>query len=331
MLSLIFCSILIFWDNGAGIWQKNLRDLTSNQSILSRLTYYQASIRLFSQSPLTGNGLWSFRKLVNRAQAEIAAKDPSYPGTYGNPKPRRVHNEYLEALNDGGIVATIPLAIFIFLIMRHGMIIINNRNIDPSIRTQALGIFCALTGIMLNALLFFPFRIVTTLFMTSLMAGCLEGLYLQYHPSPRFIALKHPLKKPYRFIFSLGTIFFLSWWVYTTSLRPLRGEMAFFQYQKAAASGQASYAQEHICKAIDLDPKNTLFAYHAAILYATAFHDYHQSMYYVNHAIEHFNGDVALWGLYEAKANICAQMGKQEEAQRLYRKTRYYNPEKQIP
>jgi O-antigen ligase len=83
-----------------------IENLTETTSLKYRWTkYYRASWWLFKQSPLFGTGLWSYRNMVYDAQAEINRADPNFFKGYTENKPRRVHNEYLEVLNDGGLVA----------------------------------------------------------------------------------------------------------------------------------------------------------------------------------------------------------------------------------
>ena len=93
--------------------QMKFRNVTQSQTLKLRMKkYYRASLWLFEQSPLFGTGLWSYRNMVYKAQAEINKVDPNFFRDYPEPKPRRVHTDYLEILNDGGIIAAAALSLF---------------------------------------------------------------------------------------------------------------------------------------------------------------------------------------------------------------------------
>lgn len=142
--------------------------IMDSESLRFRVTKYSpAAVYLFKESPLLGHGLWSYRNQVYRAQAELGRDDEGYFRDYPNPKPRRVHNDYLEFLVEGGIVYALALAVFLVSAMRAGWK--RARNGDQA----ALSAFASIIAILVAAVFFFPFHLGITLFMTCLMLGIL--------------------------------------------------------------------------------------------------------------------------------------------------------------
>ena len=86
--------------------------------ILRTQKYFQAAWWLFKESPLFGTGIWSYRNLVYDAQAELQRMEGDFFKDYIEPKPRRVHNEYLETLNDGGLLAGLVLLMFVGVVLK---------------------------------------------------------------------------------------------------------------------------------------------------------------------------------------------------------------------
>ena len=104
--------------------------------------YFQASWWLFKESPLFGTGLWSYRNLVYDAQAELQRVEGDFFKGYAEPKPRRVHNEYLETLNDGGLLAALVLVIFFGAVMKHGLAVIRKEEIP--LQERIIASYCLL-------------------------------------------------------------------------------------------------------------------------------------------------------------------------------------------
>jgi O-antigen ligase len=145
-----------------------MSDLVDTHSFRNRLKYAQASIELLKVNPLFGTGLWSFRSGMYEAQARLYEKDPDYFKGHDNPKPRRVHNDYLEILNDGGVVVWTVILILVVGIIRRGWKIRE----DP----LALMILSTLSGSFAAAFFMFPTRLIVPLIMLSIMLGSLERL-----------------------------------------------------------------------------------------------------------------------------------------------------------
>jgi tetratricopeptide (TPR) repeat protein len=300
-----------------------LKKWTETKTLKLRMKYFRASLWLFKESPLFGTGLWSYRNMVYEAQAEINKSDPEYFKNYVEPKPRRVHNEYLEILNDGGLVAAGVLAFFFVMIMGHGWRVMMDPEVPGEERVVVATAFSSLIGIMVAALFFFPFRINSTLFLTALMMGIMEGIYLRRHGLLDW-------KRHERLSFSLPAIFLtllilvgILWFCGT---KPFKGELEHFKYKKALSLGQAEAAERHLLDAVSLDPLNTLYCLYAGQLYMNVLQDNIKAVEFVERAIINFNGDVTRWSPFYMKGILKHSLGSLYEARRAYREAVYYNP-----
>ena len=153
-----------------------LKDTTSLEFRLKG--YFPPAVELIKRSPIYGTGLWSYRNQVYEAQARINIYDKEFFKGPSEFKPRRVHCEYLETLVDGGILGALLCLYFIISIFKKVPFYFRRiKEIDR--RMQMTCILCAIVAIFGCALLFFPFRIVPTLFMTSLFLGMMDNLCSQ--------------------------------------------------------------------------------------------------------------------------------------------------------
>jgi len=302
-----------------------LKNITRSDTLRLRMEkYYRASFWLFEQNPLFGTGLWSFRSQVYRAQAEINKIDPEFFKDYPEPKPRRVHTDYLEILNDGGLLAASALLLFFLSVMRHGWYLIRDENIGVRERIIAATAFCSLISIMLAAFFFFPFRINSTLFMTALMMGILEGLYLAA-AGGGIKSLQLNGKRTGKILLPL-VIILLAGFVWFTAIKPFIGEVEHFKYKKALARGDAKGAERFILKALEYDPHNTAYCLYASQLYMNVLKDFGKARDFIERAIIDFNGDITMWSAYFIKGLLKLQMGSLYEAQAAFEKALYFNP-----
>ncbi|RPJ18549.1 MAG: O-antigen ligase domain-containing protein, partial [Desulfobacteraceae bacterium] len=241
------------------------RNVTNPTSFKLRTQkYFQASFQLLKEHPLFGTGLWSYRNLVYDAQAELQRIDADFFKDYIEPKPRRVHNEYLETLNDGGLLAGLVLLIFVGVVLKHGLAVIRKEDIPLQDRVIASAAFYSLVGILVAALFFFPFRINSTLFMTVLMMAITEGLYLRHS---NLIEKARPAIPGARYALLAVVLLMLIGWLYYSGYKPIKGEMEHLGYKKSMSMGMFKEAEKHIVKALEYDPDNTLYCLYAAQLY----------------------------------------------------------------
>ncbi len=304
--------------------QMGFRTVTNSETLRLRMAkYYAASRWLFKQNPLFGTGLWSFRNLVYTAQAEINQVDKEYFKDYPEPKPRRVHTEYLEILNDGGLLAAAALSLFLIVVMRHGWLVIRDEGIATPERIMAATGFCALIAVLLNALFFFPFRINSTMFMTVLMMGLMEALYLR---NRGLVAECRSRRKGVWPLSVLLITLVLVGAVWFTGIKPFWGEVEHFKYKKALAQGKVKEAETHILKALEYDPHNTAYLLYTSQLYMNTLKDFGRARDYIEMAITDYNGDITRWSIFFIKGLLRFQMGNLFDAQAAFEKSLYYNP-----
>ena len=300
------------------------RKVFDSQTLRFRVTkYFPPSIRLFKQSPLFGTGLWSYRNMVYEAQAELNLSDPDFFKNYDAPRPRRAHNEYLEVLNDGGIVAAGVLALFLLIILSHGWNVINNNSLELKYRLITASCFCSLAGILLTALFFFPFRVNSTLLMTVLMMGIMEAVYVR---SNSLIFIKHASASKIGSILALFLFLILINVIWHVGIKPLMGELEHFKYVVYLSKKDKDSAKEHLLKAISLDPHNSTYLIHASKLFMDVFHDFGKAGDYAQNSITDFNGDITLWSAYFIKGLNKFRIGSILEAKAAFEKAIYYNP-----
>jgi O-antigen ligase len=291
--------------------------------ILRTQKYFQASIQLVKESPLFGTGLWSYRNLVYDAQAELEKASGDFFKGYAEPKPRRVHNDYLETLNDGGLLAALVLLIFFLTVMKHGLAAMRKEDIPLQDRIIAGAAFWSLVGVMVVALFFFPFRLNSTLFMTVLMMGIAEGLYLRHSG---LVEKARPAIGAGRYALLSVVLLFLIAWLYYAGYKPLKGEQEHLGYKKAMATGQFKEAEKSIMKALEYDPDNTLYCLYAAQLYMGPAKDLAKARDLLERAVHLFNGDATKWSLYYLKGQLAFQTGAMMEAKAALEQSLRYNP-----
>ncbi|MBP1738347.1 MAG: O-Antigen ligase [Deltaproteobacteria bacterium] len=291
--------------------------------ILRTQKYFQASWWLFKESPLFGTGLWSYRNLVYDAQAELERVERDFFKGYAEPKPRRVHNEYLETLNDGGLLAGLVLLIFVGVVLKHGLAVIRKEDVPLQERIIASAAFYSLVGILAVALFFFPFRLNSTLFMTVLMMGITEGLYLRHSG---LIEKLRPAIPGARYALLSVVLLLLIGWLYYSGYKPIKGELEHLGYKKAMAMGMFKEAEKHIVKALEYDPDNTLYCLYAAQLYMGPSKDLAKARDLLERAVHLFNGDATKWSLYYLKGQLAFQTGAIMESKAALEKSLQYNP-----
>ncbi|MEW6664835.1 MAG: O-antigen ligase family protein [Thermodesulfobacteriota bacterium] len=300
------------------------RNVTNSDTLVFRIKKYcPPSLWLFKQNPLFGTGLWSYRNTVYTAQAEINKKDPGFFRDHPEPKPRRVHNEYLEVLNDGGLLGAAALLLFLLIVMRHGWTVIRNPEIELRDRVISATAFSSLVAVMLNAIFFFPFRLNSTMFMTVLMMGLMEGLYLRHN---RMIGISKGWKTPLKVVLIPVVVLVLAGILWFTGIRPIMGEIEHLKYKKALGSGKVDAAEKHLLKAIDYDPHNTAYSMWASQLHFYQLRNLGKSDEFISKAIVEFNGDIVLWATYFMKGMLKFNTGSPFEARIAFEKALYYNP-----
>jgi len=300
--------------------EKGLRISTFTQ----RLQFFHASLELLKENPIFGTGLWSYRNCVYRAQAKIIESNPDYFKGADRPnKPKRAHNEYLEALNDGGLLAAAILLIFFLIVMGHGLKVIRDQETDTQTRVVASIAFSALIAIIIDAFFFFPFRINTTLFLTALTLGLLEGIYANRY---KLISKSQGKELPFSPALVCLIIFMLVSVLWFRGYRPLKAEMEHFEFKKALFQKDVKKAETHILNSISYDPGNTRYHIYAGMMYINNFRNYPKAGELIEESLINFIGDNTLWGVYYTKGLVKFQTGSLFQAREAFQKSLYYNP-----
>jgi O-antigen ligase len=327
VLSVVAFSILV------GLWYaapERFHVMMGFENVTNPLTfklrikkYSAASLWLFKQNPLFGTGLWSYRNMVFEAQAQINQKDPDFFKDYPEPKPESVHNEYLEVLNDGGLMAYGVIFLFLLLHFRHAWRVIRDEALDRNLRILTATAFSAVVAILLAAFFFFPFRINSTFFMTVLMMGLVEGAYARAYGR---ISVYRGQPSGVRTLLSLLLALMLAGTLWYKGVKPFQAEVEHFRYKRALATGNFQDAERHLLKAIAWDPHNTTYNFFAAQLYMNVLRDFPRASDFIEKATLDYNGDIIRWVLFYIKGLMKFQSGSLFEAQAAFERSLYYNP-----
>ncbi|MEW6669696.1 MAG: O-antigen ligase family protein [Thermodesulfobacteriota bacterium] len=326
-VSVVSLSILV------GLWfaaPERFRVMMGFKNVTNPLTfqlrmkkYSAASLWLFKQNPLFGTGLWSYRNMVFEAQARINQTDPDFFKDYPEPKPESVHNEYLEVLNDGGLVAASVIFLFLLTLFRHAFRLIRDEAQDRQLRIITATAFSAVVAILLAAFFFFPFRINSTFFMTALMMGLVEGAYTRAYGK---VSVHRGKASTAQILMVPLVILMLAGIVWYKGAKPLLSEANHFEYKKALVAGSFQDAEKYLLKAIEWDPHNTVYNFYASQLYLNLLRNYPKASDFIEKATLDYNGDIIRWVLFYVKGLLKFQAGSLFEAQAAFEKSLYYNP-----
>jgi len=141
-----------------------------------RLCYWWAGWKLFKERPLFGWGMWSYRREVYRAQAEINEKYPWFlnQNRYITPQPRECHNDFLEHLVEFGLVGFGIFAAFLVSVYWTGFKYLGSaQGTEWWIMAVLL---CNLTSVLVDAGFFFALRLPSTGLMFWLTCAMIVGL-----------------------------------------------------------------------------------------------------------------------------------------------------------
>lgn len=135
-----------------GIGIENATDATSGRSHFWNIAWH-----VFLDHPILGAGFDAFGVAFTR-----------YDTWNGYYRVEQVHNDYLQTLSDGGVVAFICVLAFIALLMRNGIRAIGNRS-NPLARSIATGALAGCFGILIHSFFDFPLRTTANAFVFLLL------------------------------------------------------------------------------------------------------------------------------------------------------------------
>jgi tetratricopeptide (TPR) repeat protein len=216
------------------------------------------------------------------------------------------------------------IVLFLILLFSHAWKVIHDEKIEQTIRVMAAATSCAVVAILLTAFFFFPFRINSTLFMTALMMGLTEGFYLR---SYGWVAAARIQGSETKTLLIPVVILILIGIVWYKGIHPFQSEVEHFKYKMALAQGNSKVAEQHILKALEWDPHNTVYNFYACQIYMNLLKDFGKASDYIEKATYDYNGDIIRWSLFYIKGLLKFQSGSLYEAKAAFEKALYYNPE----
>lgn len=155
------CSVgVLAWYSMPEQWRKA-------DTIGYRMKYWAAAVEMWKESPLLGIGFDGYRRRVYEAQAQINDRQKDFFKGYVDPKPRRVHNDYLQALVDGGLLYFGVWVGFIVWVMSKSY---RAARVSATLR----GIWVSSLSVLVAALFFFPFRVCDTVMLFYVQMGILS-------------------------------------------------------------------------------------------------------------------------------------------------------------
>ena len=138
---LISCLFFIYFNNND--FQKKIEKdytfqyLSNDESINQRLSFYEASIRLFKEKPLTGNGLgsWKYKSIQDKISKNNSILVPYY-----------THNDFLQILMETGLIGLFIYLTFFGLLIKNTF---NNRR-EKILTPLLIALFIVLTNSLIN-------------------------------------------------------------------------------------------------------------------------------------------------------------------------------------
>lgn len=123
-----------------------------------RLHFWPIALKIFSANPLIGSGFDSFAVAFTR-----------YDTWSGLMRVEQAHNEYLQMLAEGGLVAIGCVLLFIFLLFKKGLQVVSSTK--GFRQSAAIGALAGCLGIMVHSFFDFPLRTNSNMFVFLLMAA----------------------------------------------------------------------------------------------------------------------------------------------------------------
>lgn len=132
--------------------QPNQTDVTSG-----RLHFWSIALRIFADNPVIGAGLDAFGVAFTR-----------YDTWNGNFRVEQAHNDYLQMLADGGILAFGCVAAFIFLFAKKSVAAVSG---SGNLKAASVGAFAGCVGVLVHSFFDFPLRTPANAFFFLLLAA----------------------------------------------------------------------------------------------------------------------------------------------------------------
>ena len=144
VLSILASAVFFVYFNNNDFQNKieknyTFQNLSEDNSVKQRLSFYKSSINLFKQKPFVGNGLgsWKYKSIENKSSKTSSVFIPYY-----------THNDFLQILMETGLVGLFVYLAFFLLVL---MILLKNRD-----NKSYIPLIIALILVTANSLINFP-------------------------------------------------------------------------------------------------------------------------------------------------------------------------------
>ena len=138
---------------------RGIGDDTNTDVTNGRTHFWNIAGKIFLDSPVIGTG--------HDTYGIAFTKYDTWKGLY---RLQNVHNEYLQALSDSGILGFACVAAFIFLLFRDSLKVIFGRG-SPLRASIAAGALAGILGILIHSFFDFPLRTPSNGFVFLLLAA----------------------------------------------------------------------------------------------------------------------------------------------------------------
>ncbi|NOT48736.1 MAG: O-antigen ligase family protein [Acidobacteria bacterium] len=122
-----------------------------------RTHFWSVAVKIFLDNPIIGAGYDAFGTAFTK-----------YDTWNGFFRVEQAHNDYLQALADGGVMAFACVAAFIVLLFKRGVSVIKNST-SPTRRSIAIGALGGCVGILIHSFFDFPLRTPSNAFFFLLL------------------------------------------------------------------------------------------------------------------------------------------------------------------
>jgi O-antigen ligase len=141
----IFTIAFVGSDELIGRMERIETEVSENR--MNRLGIWRATIQLIQENPVVGVGFGAYATAI-----------PKYVAHGGGWRMEQAHNEYLEILANGGVIALLLFGVFAVVVVRRSFI--NFGSDDPLIRSSCFGALLGMLGVLIHSTVDFGLHIM---------------------------------------------------------------------------------------------------------------------------------------------------------------------------
>jgi hypothetical protein len=305
----------------ATLFPRSHLNWTETNTLKERVKYWQAATYLIKDNPIYGHGIESYRNLVYEAQAKIGEKDPEYWPNYEVPKPRHVHNQYLEILVDGGIICAGILLWFLYFYLRPAWIFLRECTGDKRLIMGTA--FFAIMAILVSMLFYFPLKEPTTLCMIGLMLGVMGGMV---HIPQSFTKNEQTRKMNSPMLVRLALAVFAVIIVSHVAIRPALSDYYTQKSMMASVHKNVDLSAKNTLKAIAYSPNSSEYWQHLGMIMLMEKRDPLAAKDFFERSLLPFNGNIVQWAPHYWIGVSNLMLKRREEAMPGLEMALYYWP-----